>query len=142
MYPPAAHARHDGFVVDHEFHHVIDGDAHVLKAIGLSDGAREAVEQEAVAAVVGLDAFLDQAEDDVIRYQEPGIHDLLGFQAQRRAGADRGAQHVAGGNLGDAEFLGDGLGLGAFSRTRGAQKDDSHDNASRVKSARFCHNCL
>ena len=40
----------------------------------------------------------------VVTDQAAGIHDLLGFDTERCAGLDCGAQHVAGGNLGNAEL--------------------------------------
>jgi hypothetical protein len=55
-----------------------------------------------------------------------GVHHLLGRQAQRRAGLDRGAQHVTGGNLRNAIALADEGGLRAFAGARRAQEDQSH----------------
>jgi len=76
---------------------------------------------------IGLgDAFLDQADDDVIADQPTRIHDLLGLQTQRRAGLDCSAEHVTRGDLGNVEVLADEGGLGAFARARRAQQNQSH----------------
>jgi hypothetical protein len=47
----------------------------------------------------------DQADDDVVTHESAGVHHLLGLDAQRRAGLDGCTQHVAGGDLGNAELL-------------------------------------
>ena len=93
-------------------------DGRVLHRLGLRDGAREAVEQEAVGAIGLRDALLDQADDDVVADQAASVHHLLGGQAERRAGLDRGAQHVAGGDLRDAVVLADGASPACLCRRR------------------------
>ena len=75
----------------------------------------------------------DQTEDDVIGNQQAGIHDFLRLHSQGRSGPYRRSQHVAGRNLRNAEFVGYGLRLGSFAGARRPQKDDSHNNHSRVK---------
>jgi hypothetical protein len=115
----AAHALDDGVVGHVDLQHVVELDAGGLHGVGLRDGAREAVEQEAVGAVGLGDALLDQADDDVVADQRAGVHHLLGGQAQRRAGLDGGAQHVAGGDLRDAVFLADEGRLACPCRRRG-----------------------
>ena len=56
----------------------------------------------------------------------PDVHDGLGLQAERRAGLDGRAQHVAGGDLRDAVLLADEGGLRAFARAGRAQQNQSH----------------
>jgi hypothetical protein len=51
MDAPPAHALDDFLVIDDEFDDVIDSDAHVLEAIGLGEGARKAIQQEAGRAI-------------------------------------------------------------------------------------------
>ena len=52
-----------------------------------------------------------QSDDDLVGHEAAAVHHLLGREAQRRAGLDRGAQHVAGGDLRYAERLLDEVGL-------------------------------
>ena len=117
-------------------------DAGVTQGLGLRNGAREAVEQVAVGAVGLLQAFLDQADDDVVRHQLAFVHDLFGHFAQLGAGLDGGTQHVAGGNLRDAEGRGDEAGLCALAGTRGAQKNQSHGSPVVVNVGRPNCNAL
>src|SRR5690606_36362881 len=63
----------------------------------------------------------------VVGDQAAAVHDLLGLKAQRCLGLDRGAQHVAGGNLGDAEFFGDECRLGSFTGAGWAEQNQSHE---------------
>jgi hypothetical protein len=127
MAAPPAHALDDGVEGHVDLQHHVQLDAGGLHGVGLRQGAREAVEQEAVGTVALRDAFLDQADDDVIADQAAAVHHLLGGQAQRRAGLDGGAQHVAGGNLRNAVLLADERGLRAFAGAGGAQKNESHE---------------
>ena len=122
----AAHALDDGGVGHVDFDHVVELDAGGLHGVGLRNGAWEAVEQKALGAIGLGDALLDQADDDVVADQAAGVHHLLGLHAQRRAGLDGGAQHVAGGDLRDAVLLADEGGLRAFAGTGCAQQDQSH----------------
>ena len=62
---------------------VVDGDARVAQRLGLRDGAREAVEQEAVGAVGPRDALLHQRDDDLVGDQLAAGHDLSDLQAER-----------------------------------------------------------
>ena len=126
MYAAAAETLDDFFVIHINLNHEIDIHALFHQRLGLGDGAREAVEQEAVLAVVLGDALFDQAENDVVGYQTAGIHHFLGFQAQRGARFHRGTQHIAGGDLGNGKFFLDELRLSALTRTGRAKQDDTH----------------
>ena len=126
VHATTAHAGDDLAVRHVDFEHVVDRHAGILHGLGLRNGARETVEHVAALAVGFLEAILDQADDDVVADQAAGIHDLLGFEAQRRAGLDGGAQHVAGGNLRNAEFLLDEVGLGALAGAGWPQQNQSH----------------
>mmetsp|Transcript_6315 Transcript_6315/g.25625 ORF Transcript_6315/g.25625 Transcript_6315/m.25625 type:complete len:609 (+) Transcript_6315:468-2294(+) len=139
----AAHAFDDGIEGHVDFEHVIELDAGGLHGIGLRDGARETVEQETVGAIGLGNAFLDQGNDQVVADQGTGLHHRIGLETQRGAGLDGCTQHVAGGDLRNAESLADEGGLGAFAGARGAQKNQSHGspfgvgtmNTSRLNSA-------
>src|SRR5205823_1849923 len=97
-----------------------------LQGFGLRDGARKAVEQVALRTVALLEALLDQTHDDVVGNELPRVHQLFRRGAERRAGLDRRAQHVSGGDLRDLE-LGRDLGrLRALARAWRAQQDQTH----------------
>ena len=98
----------------------------MVERLRLRHRAREAVEHEAALDVGLIDAIGDDRHHHLIGNQLPGIHDAFGAQADRRAGGDRGAQHVAGGKLDDAVFLDQALRLRALPRSRRAEQDQSH----------------
>jgi hypothetical protein len=54
-----------------DLQHDVELDAGGLHRVGLRDGAREAVEQEALGAVGLRQPLLDQADDDVVADQPP-----------------------------------------------------------------------
>ncbi|MNT08490.1 hypothetical protein D3C72_1432340 [compost metagenome] len=126
MHAAAAHALDDGVERHVDLQHVVDGHAGFLHRLGLRNGAREAIEQIALFAVAVLKTVLHQADNDVIGHQPARVHHLLGFDAQRRTGLHRGAQHVARGDLRNAELFADELGLRAFAGARCAQQDQTH----------------
>ncbi len=134
MHAPAAHA-HDDLLVRHvDLQHVVDRHAGLLHRLGLRDGAREAVEQVARLAVGLPQALLHHLDDQLVRYQVPGVHHLLRLFAERAAGLDLGAQHVAGRNLRDAEPLADELGLRALARARRPEEYQPHEIILRTAS--------
>jgi hypothetical protein len=69
MHATAAHAFDDGVERHVDLEHIVQLDAGGLHRVGLRNGARETVEQEALGAVVLGDAFLDEADDDVVADQ-------------------------------------------------------------------------
>ena len=97
-----------------------------VERLGLRDRAREAVEDEALPGVRLLDALGDDADHDVVGDELARLHDGLGLEADRRAGRDGRAQHVAGRELRDAVALDDAGGLRALPRPRRPQQDDPH----------------
>ena len=79
-----------------DFQYVIDRDAGVLHRVRLRNGARKTVKQVAIGAIRLLQSILDQADDDVVRYQPPasitflaampsGVPALTGGAACRRS---------------------------------------------------------
>ena len=86
----------------------------LVERLGLDDGAREAVEQEAVARVVLLEALDDDPDDHVVGHELAGVHEALGLGAQRAAVLDGQAQDVAGRDVREAELVADALGLRAL----------------------------
>ena len=112
----AAHALHDHIVLDLQLQHLVDADAHGLDGLGLSDGAGHAVQDETVGAVILCQAFLQDADDDLIGHQSASVHEALCLQAHLGAFLDSSAQDVAGADGGDVQLCADDLGLGAFAR--------------------------
>jgi len=127
---PAAHALDDLRVGHIDIDHRIDVDPGRLHGIGLRDGPGETVKQKAFFAVGLFDAFLHQADDHVVRHKPPRIHDGFGLFAELGSGLDGGAQHVARGNLRNLIPFLDVVGLGAFSRPRAAQQNQTHGKTS------------
>ena len=99
---------------------------HAVERLGLRHGAREAVEDEAVAGIRLVDAIGDDRNDDVVRDEIAPVHDVLGLESDRRSGPDRGAQHVAGGELHNPVFGDQALRLGALPGPRRAEQYQSH----------------
>ena len=73
-----------------------------------------------------VDAVGHDADHDVVGHKLAARHDVLGLQADRRAGRDRRAQHVAGGELHDAVFRNQFLGLRALAGPRRAEQNNPH----------------
>src|SRR5690606_1265124 len=104
----------------------IDINAGIDQCLRLRNGAREAVEQEALGTVIVLDALFHQANDDFIGHQATGIHYFLRFQTQRGSRFYGSSQHVTGGDLRNTELLHDELGLSALTGAGCAKQNDSH----------------
>ena len=69
----------------------------------------------------------DDGHDHVVGHQLPGRHVLLGLHADFGLGVAGGAEHVAGGQMGQVVRLDQPLGLGAFAGARRSDEDDSHE---------------
>ncbi len=109
---------------------MVDLFAHVgqylVQGFGLGDGARKAVQNKAFLGIGLLEAILDNADDHLVRDQLAGVHVFLGFFAHFGPLFHRGAQDIAGGNLGDLILVDKLLGLGAFAGPRSTQQDNIH----------------
>ncbi|MNV65271.1 hypothetical protein D3C71_1579600 [compost metagenome] len=115
MHAAAGHAL-DDLVFGHiDLKNDVDLHAGKLHRIRLRKGAGEAVEQETIDTIGLGDARVYEADDDVVAHESACIHHALGSQTDRRAGLSRRAQHVAGGQVGDAKVLRDAIGLCALS---------------------------
>ncbi len=75
---------------------------------------------------MSLAGFFDDAVDQIVPDQLAGVHDLGYFLAQSGPALDLGAQGVAGGEMEDAEMLGDPAGLGPFAAGLGPDDGDVH----------------
>ena len=74
-----------------------------------------------VAASMRLE---DHADDHLVGHEVAAVHELLGLPAELGALLDRGAQHVARGDVGQAEVLVQALGLGALAGPGRAEEDE------------------
>lgn len=88
-------------VVDAELNGVLErlltGLEHGVEALGLGDGTREAVKDEARLALgVVLELALDHANHDLVADETALVHDLLGLSAQLGLLCDLSAEHVTG----------------------------------------------
>ena len=98
----------------------MDLHTHGVQGLGLGQRPGEAVQDEAVFAVILGQPFLDDAVDHLVGDQAPLVDDGLGLHAQLGAGLDGLPQHDAGGDGGDVQALPDDLTLGALSRAGGS----------------------
>ena len=116
---------------------------HLVERLGLGHGAREAVEDDAGRGVLPGQAVIDHGHHDVIRHEGAGIHVLPDLLGQWRVALAHGPEELAGGNVGQAQGLGETLGLGALARAGGTHH---HDDAAsppvascRVGDSFRCH---
>ena len=118
VYAAATHAGNDYRIRYVDFNHRIQIHTRFHHCFGLSQSAREPVEQETVFAIVLRDALFYHADNDVVAHQAALIDDFLGFQAQRRTGFNGGAQHIASRNLRNIKCRSNKLSLCSFAGTR------------------------
>ena len=118
--PAVAEAFLDEGVGNHEVQDLIDGDAHGVQGQGLGQGPGEAVQNEAILAVLLGQPLLDDAVYHLVRDQAPLVDNGLGLLPQRGAGPDGLPQDDAGGDRGNVQMLLDDLPLGPLPRSRGS----------------------
>ena len=95
------------------------------QVLALLLGAGEAV-QEPTGRRVGLRQSLgDDAQHHLVADQLPRVHDRLGLETELGALLDRGAQHVAGGDVGHAVALGQPHGLGALACALASEHEET-----------------
>ena len=97
----------------------------LVEDLGLSGVAREAVEQDALRGVRLGQPLEEHVDRHRIGDEFAAVHVALGGEAQRRPVADGGPEQVAGGDVGQAEPLGQDLGLRPLAGAGGAEKDDA-----------------
>ena len=73
-----------------------------------------------------VDAVRDDRDDDVVGDELAPVHDVLDLQSDRRTGLDRGAQHVAGGELHNPVFGDEALRLRPLPGPRRAEQYQPH----------------
>ena len=64
----------------------------------------------------------DHVDDQLVRHEVAGVHELLGLLSQLASVADGRAQDVAGGPVGQVEVLLEALALGALAGAGRAEK--------------------
>ena len=97
----------------------------LLERLGLVDRAREAVEDEAVARVLLLEALDDHRDDQVVGNELAGVHVALGLACRarsRRSTSPRSMSPVA--MYGEPEVVLQPLGLGALAGAGRAEQDE------------------
>mmetsp|Transcript_77866 Transcript_77866/g.241328 ORF Transcript_77866/g.241328 Transcript_77866/m.241328 type:complete len:270 (-) Transcript_77866:14-823(-) len=129
--PPAAGAPHDllrghGQVQRHVHLHL------PAERLGLGRRAREAVEEHVLVLDV-LDLREDHVNDEVVRDQAPGVHELLGLLPELGAEPDLRPQHVPCRDVEEAEVLDQLLADGPLSAARRAHDEGGY--ASGVANA-------
>ncbi len=103
---------------------------HRVERLGLREGAREAVEDEPVLGVLGLEPFPDQLEHQVVGDELAAREDRLHSAAERRPRRDRRAKHVAGRDVRNLPLLRDPRRLRALAGPLRAQDQDVHRSAT------------
>src|SRR5579875_2733293 len=95
----------------------------LVKRPGLLERARKAVEDEAVARILLLQALAGHREDQLVGHELAGIHVALGLLPELALLSHVGAQHVARGDERQAKVAAQPVGLRSLARSRGAEKD-------------------
>ena len=98
--------------------------------LGLGRGAREAVEDEAFHAGVGVEFRSDHAFDHFIGNEKALVDECLGLLAERRPVCDFTAQEVAGRYVTQAEAFDHQGRLGPFARARRAEDQEMFPHCS------------
>src|SRR5947209_383918 len=94
-----------------------------LELLRLADGPGEAVEQEAVLGLGGVDPLHDHAADHLVRNQVAAVHVLLRLAAELRLLLDGRAQDVAGRVVRHVEVLDELRGLRALAGPRWPEQE-------------------
>ena len=75
-------AVNDQFIRNIEFQYVIYGNARFFHGVSLRNGAREAVQQESVAAIFLSDTLFHQGDNQFVGDQLTGVHNIFRLFAQ------------------------------------------------------------
>ena len=128
--PAAGEPAHELGLADVEVDHPVELLTELLQqaiqGLGLGNRPREAVEDEPARGVGLAQALGDEADHHVVGDQRAGVHDALGLATQRRAGRDRLAQHLAGGDLRHMPLAGQLTRLRPLAGAGRAEEDQPH----------------
>ena len=108
---------------------------HRVERLGLREVAREPVEHEARGGVRRDEPVADQRDGQVVGHELAGREDRLHPASQLRPVRDRGAEHVAGGDVRDAVVGRDPLRLRALAGALRAREREVHPRGSPRSSA-------
>jgi hypothetical protein len=127
---PLFDASKEKALIDLEFNHRIQPEAtlsqQAIERLGLRNRAREPVKHKAALGVRPIDPFGNDRNHHVVGNQFAAVHDALGAQADRGAGSDGRAQHVAGRQLNNPVLGDQALRLRALPRPRRAEQNQPH----------------
>ncbi len=106
---PMLDALHDHRVGDHDGDNGCDSLAvlseHLVKSLGLGDGARESVKKEAGDSGHGLELVLDHAFHNLVRNELAGVDQSLCLEAKLSTLGDLSAEKLAGGDVAEIVFF-------------------------------------
>jgi len=118
------------FFVDFELKHSVDLSVvlgeHAVELLGLDLGSWETVEENTTFTLWLLQVVLDESNDKVIWDEIATLHDSVGCFSKLSSRLDGSAEHVAGGEMADAEIVSDFWALGTLARSWGSNHDDVH----------------
>ena len=106
-------------------------DPEFLKRFCLTDGARKAVQNKTVLAILFCNALFHNSEHQFIRNEVAALHEPISLAAKRRIGSDCRTKKRTRGDGGDGKSLCDPGRVGAFTGTRRAQKDHVHSYSKK-----------
>src|SRR5437867_2578618 len=101
--------------VDHPVEALAQLDHERVEGVGLGNGTRKAVDDEARLAVRLAEAVADHADHDLVGDVLARSEDGLRLATELGAGGDLRPEHVAGGDVRDAELRAEHVGLGPLS---------------------------
>jgi hypothetical protein len=134
-YPAAAEASHQIGLWNLDVRGYVNATSRLgeglIQHFRLGDVAWEAVEQDAGRGIGPGKALEKHLDGHRVRHELAAVHVSLGDQSEWGFIADGGPEEVAGGDMGQAQPLGQDLRLGALSCARGAQQDDHTADGNR-----------
>ena len=101
----------------------------VVEGARLVDGAREAVEEDALLGVGAVEAVEQHADGELVRHQRALVDEGFRLHAELRLVANVLAEEIAGGHVGDARLLRDQRRLCAFACAR---RSEQYENQGSV----------
>ena len=127
---PALDALEQSLFVDPNLYRGVETDLplrqHAVERGRLRHSAGKAVKDEAFAGIRFFDALGNDPDDHVVGHKAAAGHNFLCLKADRRTGLNRSAKHISCGELDNAVFGDEMLGLRAFASPRRAQQYQSH----------------
>ena len=127
---PALDTLEQSLLVDPNFDGGVETDfplrQHPVERARLRHSAGKAIEDEAFPGIRFFDALGNDPDDHVVRHKAAAGHNFLRLKADRSTGLNRSAKHITCGELDNAVFGDEMLGLRSFASPRRAQQYQSH----------------